>query len=224
MRTFEQYKCDHENVISKEKIKCPICNKESGNLVSHFKSHKVSAKEAKEKYGNIAVYPYNTLLAASNKEARKKASNSIKIVAKNKRDEIKEKRQKTWIELQPRCRVCNDIIKFSKWYDDETTFCGKLKCRHSICRENSLKQDKTKIGDQIRASSKWRQRTTETLQKLSPILEQNILNALSLLYKNVVSQKLIEFDNKIKFADIYISSNDVYIEYRNRWPVSFYII
>lgn len=89
--------------------------------------------------------------------------------------------------------------------------CENKECRSSINRQNSLKQDKTKISEYIRRSEKWTTAQRESLLRTRSRIEESYSKILHSLFDDVKCQVHIKIPgNKHRFADFVV--NGVVIE------------
>lgn len=135
---------------------------------------------------------------------REKAAASNRLTRQRKREE-------RYALAQPSCRFCGAGISFADFCKGRKDLCKSKDCRSIINRENSLKQDKTKISEYIRSSEKWIDNQREFLIKKRSRIETSYSKIFDSLFDNV--QKQVHFhlpDNKHLFADFVI--NGVAIE------------
>ena len=103
--------------------------------------------------------------------------------------------------LDLKCKICKKLLTFEMYESGKRDFCGSKKCRSIINRNNSLKQDKSQISEQVRNSPKWKVAQRDNLLKKISRIENSYKIILKEFFDNVESQKLIIYNGKNKFVD-----------------------
>lgn len=122
------------------------------------------------------------------------------------------KRYAKYFELSPRCKICDRDLTFEEFAKGKRDFCGSKECRSIVNSKNSLKQDKSKISQQIKNSEKWIEGQRKLLNSTASRIEKCFVQIFKDLYGSAVStQYPIKLsDGSNKFIDIAIDG--VFIE------------
>ena len=152
---------------------------------------------------------------------REKAAASCRLTRSRQREE-------RYARINPKCRFCGSVISIEDFAKGRRNLCKSKECRAVVNRENSLKQDKTKIAEYIKSSERWIEKQRHSLIKKRSRIESAYSKIFDSLFDNVQHQVHIHLPgNKHLFADFVVNGVVVEIdgpfheEYRDKFRDAF---